>query len=145
MLVITVMPTIELRGSIPFGFAAGLDPILVIISCIAFNILLIPALFVLLNLIFDGLEEVPIIGKWFEKKLGKIHRKAGKYVDKYGYLGLALFVAIPLPGSGVYTGSLAAFLLSMEHKKAMIAIAVGVLIAGIIVSLASLGVVNLIL
>ena len=145
MLVITLLPTIELRGSIPFGIGVGLNPLLVIVSCIILNILLIPMLFAVLNVFFDGLINAPKFGKWFEKRLNKIHKKAGKYVEKYGYVGLALFVAVPLPGSGAYSGSLAAFLLGMEKKKAMVAIAIGVLIAGILVSLASLGVVNLIL
>lgn len=145
MLVITVAPFIELRGSIPFGFATGLSPVLVIVSCITFNILLIPVLFAVLHVIFDGLTQLPVFGKWFEKRLDKIHKKAGKYVDKYGLIGLALFVAVPLPGTGAYSGALAAHLLGMEKKKAMIAVAVGVLIAGVLVSLAGLGVVNLIL
>jgi len=145
MLVITVAPFIELRGAIPFGFAAGLSPVLVIVACITFNMLLIPVLFAVLHVVFDGLTQLPIFGKWFEKRLDKIHRKAGEYVDKYGYFGLALFVAVPLPGTGAYSGALAAHLLGMEKKKAMIAVVVGVLIAGVLVSLASLGVVNLVL
>jgi uncharacterized membrane protein len=143
MLVITVAPFIELRGSIPYGIGAGLSPALVFISCTTFNILLIPILFAFLNLFFDGLEDVPVIGKFIGKRMAKIDKKAGKYVDKYGPIGLALFVAVPLPGTGAYSGALAAYLLSMDKKKAMTAIAVGVLIAGILVSLASLGIVNL--
>jgi len=145
MLVITVVPFIELRGAIPFGLAAGLDPVLVIVSCTAFNILLIPVLFAVLHVVFDGLTQVPVFGKWFEKRLNKIHRKAGKYVDKYGPIGLALFVGVPLPGTGAYSGALAAYLFTMEKKKAMISIAIGVLIAGVLISLASLGVVNMVL
>jgi len=145
MLVITVVPFIELRGAIPFGLAAGLDPVLVIVSCTAFNILLIPVLFAVLHVVFDGLTQIPVFGKWFEKRLNKIHRKAGKYVDKYGPIGLALFVGVPLPGTGAYSGALAAYLFTMEKKKAMISIAIGVLIAGVLISLASLGVVNMVL
>jgi uncharacterized membrane protein len=73
----------------------------------------------------------------------KIDKKASKYVDKYGLLGLALFVGVPLPGTGAYSGALAAHLLGMEKKKAMIAVAIGITIAGILVSLASLGILNL--
>ena len=142
MLIITIVPFIELRGSIPYGMAAGLNPWLVIWSCIAINILLIPVLFFILTFIFHKLTEIPVFGKWMERKLNKIHRKAGKYVDKYGPIGLALFVGVPLPGSGAYTGALAAFLLTMDKKRAIGAIAVGVIIAGVIISLASLGFVN---
>tara|TARA_Y100000310_G_C20700453_1_gene829262 strand:+ start:5044 stop:5499 length:456 start_codon:yes stop_codon:yes gene_type:complete len=145
MLVITVAPFIELRGSIPYGIAAGISPALVIVSCITFNILLIPVLFAFLNLFFEGLEDVPWIGKFIGRRMAKIHKKAGKYVDRYGPIGLVLFVAVPLPGTGAYSGALAAYLLGMDKKKAMVSVAVGVLIAGILVSLASLGVVNLVL
>ena len=140
---ITVAPFIELRGSIPFGMAAGLSPLLVIVSCIAFNLLLIPLLFVVLHFVFEEAQEIPGFGPWFKKRLVKTHKKAGKYVDKYGVFGLALFVAVPLPGTGAYSGALAAYLLGMDKKKAVIAVAVGVLIAGIIVSLASMGILNL--
>ena len=145
MLIITVAPFIELRGSIPVGVASGLNPYLVFVSATVANIILIPILFLILSFVFDKLGDIPVIGKWVEIRLEKIDKKAGKYVDKYGYVGLALFVAIPLPGSGAYSGTLAAFLLSMDKKKSMCAIAVGVLIAGLIVSLASLGILNLVL
>ncbi|MFH1450710.1 MAG: small multi-drug export protein [archaeon] len=143
MLVITVAPFIELRGAIPFGIGAGLDPLLVIVSCITINILLIPALFFVLTFVFHELENIPVIGRWIKTRMDKIHQKAGKYVDKYGPIGLALFVGVPLPGTGAYSGVLAAFLLTMEKKRAMGAIAVGVIIAGLLISLASLGIFKL--
>jgi uncharacterized membrane protein len=123
--------------------AAGISPLLVIVSCIAFNLLLIPVLFAVLPFVFDLAQEIPVFGPWFKKRLVKIDKKASKYVDKYGLLGLALFVGVPLPGTGAYSGALAAHLLGMEKKKAMIAVAIGITIAGILVSLASLGILNL--
>ena len=80
--------------------------------------------------------------KWFEKIYKKIitrpQRRIKKYVDKYGELGVGLFIAIPLPGSGVYTGALGAYALGLKFKKFIIADLIGVIIAGIIVTILSL-------
>lgn len=140
MIAISAAPFIELRGGIPFGLAAGLDPILVIVSCTATNILVAPVVLGILHFVFTELEKIPKIGGWIKRKMDRIHKDAGKYVDKYGPIGLALFVAVPIPGTGAWSGCLAAFLLTMNKKKAMIAIALGVAGAGAIVSLASFGV-----
>jgi len=140
---ISMSPLVELRGAIPLGIALGLNPLTVFITCVLSNILVIPILFFILTFFFGHLSQVPILGKLLLKAMDRAHRKVGKYVDKYGPIGLALFVAIPLPVTGAWTGCLGAFLLKIDKKKAMPAIAVGVVIAGILVTLASLGVLTL--
>lgn len=140
MIAISATPFIELRGAIPFGLAAGLSPVLVILSCTIANLLVAPVVLGILHFTFTELEKIPKIGGWIKRQMDRIHRDAGKYVDKYGPVGLALFVAVPLPGTGAWSGCIAAYLLSMKKKRAMIAIALGVVGAGIIVSLASLGI-----
>ncbi len=132
---ITLLPGIELRGSIVYGIGIGENPILVFLLCTIANILLIFPIFFFLNFIFPYFEHLPIIQPILERTRGKTN----KYVEKYGFIGLAIFVAIPLPGSGAYSGALGAYLLGMKKRRAMPAIALGVVIAGILVTLAAVG------
>lgn len=101
------------------------------------NILPIPFILLLINWIFEILKKVPVINKlvfWLEEKTLKKRDK----IDKYGIWGLLLFVAIPLPGTGGWTGALLASLLHLDRKKSFGVIAVGVFIAGLIISVLSL-------
>lgn len=136
LIIITILPWIELRGSIPLGILAyGMDPLLVFAICVIANILLIIPAFIILHFVFEWLSTK----KFAARPLQKLHSKSKKYIDKYGFLGLIVFVAIPLPGTGAYAGSFVAHLFDIEKKRAFIAIALGVIIAGIIVTAASIG------
>ena len=131
---LTLVPWIELRGSIPYGIALGLNPILVLLFCIVVNILLLLPLFFFLDHLFPFIRHWAII----DKIVMRVQAKSEKYVDRWGFVGLALFVGVPLPGSGVYSGALAAYLLGIPKKKAFQAIVLGVAIAGVVVFLGSL-------
>ena len=100
------------------------------------NILPIPFILLLINKIFEWLKKIPGIKKpiiWLEEKTLKKRDK----IDKYGIWGLLIFVAIPLPGTGAWTGSLLASLLNLDRKKSFGVISIGVFIAGLIISVAS--------
>ena len=100
------------------------------------NIIPIPFILLLINQIFEWLKKIPVINKliyWLEEKTLKKRDK----IDKYGIWGLLLFVAIPLPGTGAWTGSLLAALLHLDRKKSFGVICIGVFIAGLIISIAS--------
>lgn len=129
MLFLTLVPWIELRGSIPYGIYAGFDPILVLFSCVLVNILLLFPVFLFLDYVF------PLIRNWkiADIVVRRTRKKSQKYVEKWGFLGLAIVVGIPLPGTGAYTGALAAHLFGFERKKAFQAISLGVMMAGIII------------
>ncbi len=146
IMVIAVVPTIELRGAIPFGilgngefckfghcFDAGdpINPLLVLLIAVSANIIIIPFLFKFLDWFFHLIEKIRIVEYYVEKT----HKKAHPYIEKHGMLGLAIFVAIPLPGTGAYTGALAAHILGMNNHKAMLSVAAGVLAAGVLVLL----------
>jgi uncharacterized membrane protein len=126
---------VELRGAIPLGIIVyGLNPALVFLVAVIANILVIPLIYLFLTYCYE-----------YFKKYGRIkgivensRRRAQPKVDKYGFLGLTLFVAIPLPVTGAWTGTLIAWLLGMEKKRAFMAISLGVVIAGILVTLISL-------
>jgi len=138
---ITLIPMLELRASVPFGIFSMKDElswIIVAVICIIVNIILGWLIFYILSPIFDLFRK----WHWFENfvwpRLKKAQNKIHPYVEKYGELGVAFFIGIPLPGSGVYTGAFGAYLLGLDKKKFFIANVIGVLIAGTAVTVLSL-------
>ena len=139
---IAAIPVVELRGAIPAGTAAGLDPWLACAAAVIGNLLPVPFIVLLVRRVFDWLRRHP----FFAPKIDALERTAhlkGRLVRKYRLLGLTLFVAIPLPGTGAWTGALVAAFLDIRLRHALPAIALGVLIAGSIVTLMTLGVIHL--
>jgi uncharacterized membrane protein len=134
LILITVIPTIELRGAIPTGILIyGLNPLLVFFVSTLANIILILPIYVFLGLFFDLIKNLPIL----KNLIKRIQLKSEKYVEKYGFIGLTIFVGIPLPLTGAYSGVLGAYLLGIKKRKAIPAISLGVLIAGILITIFS--------
>ena len=129
----TLSPVSELRGGIPLGVLVfGLDPLLVFFVAIIANAALFFPIFFGLRLFYDKfLSRFQLFNRYLEN----VKRRSKPKVDKYGFLGLTLLVAIPLPVTGVYTATFAAWLLGMDWKKAFPAIGLGVIIAGTIVTI----------
>ena len=140
--VISMIPLIELRGSIPLSLIWGIDPIVTFL--LTYPASLIPAPFIILfiNVIFKLLEKIKFFAKIIEKVIYRTRRKHADKIEKYGYIGLFIIVAIPLPGTGVWSGSLAAALFNMEFKKSLLMIILGNLVAAIAIMLISLGVIS---
>ncbi len=133
VILISMLPWIELRGGIPYGILkAELNPVFVFLVSVAANVAVIYPSFVFLDWFFELMEKTPL-----KRFIGKTRTKAKPYVDKYGMWGLALFVGVPLPGTGAYSGALAAHILGVKNKKAAAAIAAGVILAGVLVTLIS--------
>lgn len=131
-MLVSMIPVIELRGGLPFGVALGLPYYLAFPAAVAGNLIPTPFIIVYIRRIFALMRKyLPRLNGVVDKLEKKAHLK-GKKVQKYQYLGLWLFVAIPLPGTGAWTGSLAAAFLGMRLKKAMPAVVLGVLTAGCI-------------
>lgn len=139
VLLTATLPVIELRGAIPVGISLGLSPIHA--TFISFIGSMIPVPFILFAIrpIFNYLKKTKLFKKSIYKITDKSFKKSGK-IKKYGVWGLLIFVAIPLPGTGVWSGSLAAALLNLRFKWAFPAIFVGNLIAGILIMGISYGV-----
>ena len=133
-----MLPVSELRGAIPYGIVSGLNPVTVFITAVASNMLVAPLTFLFLDYVHHHLMLFRAYGKLFGKFVERTKHKAHGHISKYGYLGLMLLVAAPLPFTGAYTGALAAWLFGMERKKAFAAISAGVIAAGIIVMALSL-------
>ncbi len=130
-ILIAVMPWIEIRGAIPYAILrAGMDPLYIFPIAVFANILVIYPSFIFLDYVFEIMKRTPL--NHFIKKTQK---KAKPYVEKYGLWGLCFFVAVPLPGTGAYSGALAAHIFGMKNKRAATSIAIGVFIAGVLVTL----------
>lgn len=130
-ILLSISPISELRGGIPVGVALGYHPLLVLLVAVTFNTLVYFPLRLLLNTTGSKLP-LPF--------LNSARKRCKPFVDKYGKCGLAVFVGIPLPYSGVYTATIASWALGFSTRSALIPITAGVLIAGIIVTLLTISV-----
>ena len=136
---VAMVPVVELRGAIPFGVVRGLNLWTAIIASILGNLLPVPFIILFIRKIFAWMRaHMPKLDGLvirMEKKAEK-NRAA---VEKYAFWGLVILVAIPLPGTGAWTGALVAAMMEMRLKRAFPAIAIGVAIAGVIVSVITYG------
>lgn len=138
VLLVSMLPIIELRGAIPVAMAMGMSATHAFITCFLGSLIPVPILLLGIRPVFSWLKGTVIYNKIIHKL---IHRTLNKsyYVEKYGFWGLLLFVAIPLPGTGVWSGTLAAVLLDIRFKVAFPAILIGNFIAGIFIMTLSQG------
>ena len=136
--IISLMPILELRGGLIAAALLGLSPLKSYIICMIGNILPVPFILLLINKILSWMRTSTHFNKiadWLDKKVEK-HKGQ---IEKFGYLGVILFVGVPLPGTGAWTGSLIASVLEMNKKKTFLAVCVGVVMASIIMMLFSFG------
>lgn len=140
---ISMVPLIELRGAIPYAVGFGLPLVPSILVAVLGNMLPVPFIFLFARRVLEWGKDKKVIGPFFkwclekgEKGGRKLEAKAGKGL----YWALFLFVGIPLPGTGAWTGTLAASILNMDFKKSSLAVMAGVVLAGAIMLAASLGV-----
>ena len=153
--IISMIPMIELRGAVPvalspsdmtffFGLQGmGLPVIPAYITCIVGNMLPVPFIFFFARKVLEWGADKPVIGKFFTFCLEKGHKGGQKLHEKAGrgvFLALLLFVGIPVPGTGAWTGTLAASLLDMDFKSSVAAVLLGVILAGVIMGLVSAGI-----
>ena len=139
---ISMVPVLELRGAIPVGVAGGLTPLAAMVIAIVGNLVPIPFLITFTRRVFNWLKTKGRIRILVEKLESRAAEKS-QIVQKYAWWGLCILVAIPLPGTGAWTGALVAAVLDMRLKRAMPAIIVGVIIAGFIVTCLTYGVTHL--
>lgn len=141
-IVISFLPIAELRVGIPVAVASGTPLFWAFFWCTLANILVTPIAFLFLETLHKWLIRIKFYKKIFNKTVARVRKKAQKPIDKYGAIGLAIFVAVPLPGTGAWAGSLAAWIFGLDRKKSFLAISLGVIIAGILVALATAGALN---
>lgn len=140
---ISMVPLIELRGAIPYAIGFQLNIPLSYVICIIGNMLPVPLIFFFARKVLEWGKDKKFIGKFFTFCLEKGHKGGEKLQAKAGkglFWALLLFVGIPLPGTGAWTGTLAASILDMDFKKSVTAVMLGVVLAGIIMGVVSAGV-----
>jgi len=141
---ITFLPFLELRASIPYGINVLKMPWpTVFIVCVIANIILGIIIYFMLDKFVHFFLRYKIFSVPYKKIVLRTQKKIQKSVDKYGELGVALFIGVPWPGTGVYSGALGAYVIGLKLKKFIIADIIGVLIAGAIVTIISTGVLQL--
>ena len=138
---ISMVPIVELRGGIPIGVGMGIDWKLAVAICMIGNMLPVPFIFFFARRILEWGKDKPVIGKFFTWCLEKGPKGGEKLCEKAGrgtFFALMIFVGIPLPGTGAWTGTLAASLLDFDFKKSILSVMCGVILAAIIITVATL-------
>lgn len=142
-ILLTLIPGIELRGSIPLVLLVYKQGTPAVILITIFNILITPIVFLLWDLFLLFSRKINFLNRFVNFYLRNLQRRSENAIKKYGFWGLMLFVAVPIPGTGAYSGALIAEIFGMNKLKAFIAISLGVVIASVIVSLAVMGIIPL--
>lgn len=142
VILLGAVPITELRAAIPVAVALGVEPWKAFYLAWLGNFLPVIPLLYMLEYLIAFCKKIPFIARIVEAILKRTRRKSGK-IEKYGALGLALFVGIPAPGTGVWSGSLVAYLFGISPLYAIPAMMVGITLAGLLVTFATLGVLEL--
>lgn len=137
--IVSMLPVLELRAGLIASSLLKIPYLKAAIICIVGNILPVPLIIFFLNTIFSFMERWDLTAKIarFFKNMARKHKPA---IDKYGFFGLVLFVGIPLPGTGAWTGALVSSVFHMDIKKSIFAILIGIIMAFIIMSILSYGI-----
>ena len=148
-LILTVLPITELRVGLPLAIIYALENNISLISIfftvVLLNILLIFFVFYFLDNIHSVLMKLRFYNRFFNGYVKKIQNRVDKFEKRYsslGFLALTLFVAVPLPGTGAWSGCLLSWLLGLNRKKSVLSISIGIVIAGIIILLGTLGIIG---
>ena len=137
----SMLPIIECRGAVPLGCALGLPWWQNALFSAAGNLLPVPFILLFISAILKGMRKCRVkflnkIAAWLDRKIDK-HKGT---IEKYSYWGIMLFVGLPIPGTGAWTGTLGASFLNMGFKSAVLSVCLGVILAGVIMAVASTGI-----
>ena len=133
-ILLCLFPIAELRGGLPYALAGGISLLPAYLICVLANALVGPLVFLFLSTLHRLLDRWAAYHGFYERIVERARRKVHQAVERWGYVGLAVFVAIPLPLTGAYTGAIGAWVLGMSRWKSILAIAIGVAVAGAVVS-----------
>ncbi len=133
-IILSMMPIAELRGGIPYALANGINPVTAYFMCTIANIIAFPIVYFFMGFFHDIFNKMAWYSNLFDKIVVRTRNKVGDNIEKWGFWGLMVFVMIPLPVTGAYTGSFAAWVFGIEKRKGFLAVSLGVFIAGLIVT-----------
>ncbi len=132
---LSILPIAELRGGLPYAILkADMDPLYAYALCVGANILVYPITILFLEFFHKHFMKWGFYAGIFDKMVVRTQKKTTELIERYGFWGLMIFVMIPLPVTGAYTGTFAAWLFGIKKRKAFLAVSLGVIISGIIVS-----------
>jgi uncharacterized membrane protein len=140
---LSLLPISELRGGILYSAVVGFSPLKAFFICTLANLLVSPLVFLFLSILHNFLIKFEAYEKFFAKTIKRLNKKTKQYERKHkvlGYFALSLFTAIPLPYTGSYTTSLIAWILGLNKVKSIVAISIGIIIAGILVTISVYGI-----
>ncbi|MCQ5341016.1 MAG: small multi-drug export protein [Candidatus Methanomethylicia archaeon] len=145
IMVLALLPVAESRLSIPYGIMNGVDLFTVVLLSIIGNIIPAPLILLTMNRIekwIMSFNNENMVKKLFIKYIDNLRKRSKKLIEKYGFLGLIIFIAIPLPATGVWTGSIVAYIFGIDPKRAFFAIFIGLIIAIFIITIMTLGILS---
>jgi uncharacterized membrane protein len=134
-IILSLAPISELRGAIPWALARGMGTVPAFLLCVAANALIAPIGWLFLSTVHRLLSRWPAYTRLFDRIVERARRKVHAAVERWGYWGLAVFVAIPFPLTGAWTGVIGAWVLGMHPRRSIFAVIAGVVAAGVVVSL----------
>lgn len=133
-IILSMLPIAELRGGIPYALANDINPVVAYFVCCGANIMAFPIVYLFLSFFHKHLIKIEFYKNLFEKIVERTRKKVEGNIERWGFWGLMVFVMIPLPVTGAYTGSFAAWMFGIKKRKAFLAVTLGVLIAGVVVT-----------
>ncbi len=145
IIILSMLPVTELRGSIPFAISMQMNPWTTYVFAIFGNMIPVPILLLFFNYMEKHLFKHNILNNTYIKLIEHTRNKSSDKIEKYKELGLILFAAIPLPGTGAWTSSLIAYLFNLNFKKSFLCILLGILISGFVTTLMCLGFINILI
>jgi uncharacterized membrane protein len=141
VMVFSVVPWVELRVAIPYGITKGLHPVVAFLAAVVGSWVMIVPVFLILDLFYVRfLSRYPIV-RW---GIEEIRARGRTYVERWGVLGVGIYVSLPLPGPGVYSGAVLAWLFGLPRRQAIISLALGVLVSALLVTVISTGVIAIV-
>jgi uncharacterized membrane protein len=141
VMLLSIVPWLELRLAIPYGITKGLHPLLALVAAVAASWIVIVPMFLVLDLFYQRFfSRIPLVRQAIET----IRTHGHSYVERWGVLGVGIYVSLPLPGPGIYSGTILAWLFELPRKQAIVALALGTLVSAILVTAISTPVILLI-
>jgi uncharacterized membrane protein len=131
VVLLSIAPFVELRLAIPYGITKGLHPLVAIAAAVAATWVVIVPMFLVMDLFYERfISRIPLARHFVEE----IRRRGRNYVERWGVVGVGVYVSLPLPGPGVYSGTVLAWLFGLPRRQAIVSLAIGILISGILVA-----------
>lgn len=140
-MVLSIVPWVELRLAIPYGITKGLPPVVTFFAAVLASWAVIVPMFIGLDLFYERfLSRYALVRRLIQE----VRKHGRKYVERWGVVGVGIYVSLPLPGPGVYSGAVLAWTFELPRRQAIIALAVGVLVSAFLVTLISTGLIAVI-